>query len=440
MRIGKWVFALVALALLIGSTADAQIQANRLTIQNGGEYYTTGGFWGFPNHGGCRYFPSFAHQPSAPAGVTFPWKIAGWMWTGMQANIVGPVWGFETVMMRSFDNPYNVNPTGFDMSFDYPQLFALGLTPVTGFPQPIYGGSLPTTVPAPLGGNNFMHPSSAGGFDAYLNVFAVGAASWNIPSTAPYYGWQFAFTLPCASAITVPSGNSIWEYVYLSYDGQGGPAQNGQYLILSFNEQDQAGGPGNPGRNYTVISDTDNGYLWYWTNGGAGVYGGEWEMAPFVCDTVSIPFNAPGATNASNPFTAQGFDVGIPTIMPKNSIGGQMFGIMTEDYTNSTTAPTKPWIVFAAITPTPTGPINKKGFRLPHGWDVITNLFLQIAPVFQHTTTVGYPGSVFGTTAGGNTTMLNFPADPGLFGIEFFYSTYSVKTKAVSAGYKATFF
>ncbi len=56
----------MAIAFLVGATADAQVQANRITIQNGSEYYTTGGFFGFPNHGGARYFPSFAHIPSAP--------------------------------------------------------------------------------------------------------------------------------------------------------------------------------------------------------------------------------------------------------------------------------------------------------------------------------------------------------------------------------------
>ncbi len=432
MRIGKWVLAFVAIAFLVGATADAQVQANRITIQNGSEYYTTGPFFGFPNHGGCRYFPSFAHIPSAPFGTapyTYPWKIAGWIWTGMQANLYGPQWVWSTCLQASVALPHSPF-----MSFDYPQLFATGAVPVTGFPQPIYGGSLPSTVPVVVG-RNWLFPSSAGGFDAYMNIFAVGAASWNIPSTAPYYGWQFAFTLPCASAMTVPSTNSIWEYVYSS-DGP-----NGQYLNLSFNEQDCLAGPGNPGRNYTVISDTDNGYLWYWTNGGAGVFGGEWAMGIFVCDTVSLPVNLPGAPNAANPFLSFGFDVGVANLMPKNSLNCQWIGVMTEDYTNSTPNPiVKPLIVLLAVTPGPTGAINAHGYRLPHGWDAVTNLIVGIAPLFAHGTIAPYPAAIFGSTAGGNSNVLPFPADPALFSVEMFMSTYSMKTKAVSAGHMSTNF
>ena len=433
MRTRNWIPVFMAIALWVGAAAEAQVQANRLTIQNGGEYYYTYKDFGFPNEGGCRYFPSFTHIPAVPDGAIYPWKIAGWIWTGMQANVYGPQWVWSTCLQASTDNPHNVNPSGFDMSFDYPQLFAIGAVPSSGFSHPIYGGALPTTVPV-VGGRNYFFPSSAGGFDGYLNVFAVGAASWNIPSTAPYYGWEFAFTWPCASAITVPSMTSIWSYVWQM------KGRYGQYMILSENEQDGLGGPGNPGRNYSIYSDMDNGCMWYWPNGGTGVYGGEWSMGIFVCDTVSIPVNVPGAPNSANPFLAFGFDVGVPTLMPKNSLNCQMLGVMTEDYTNSTPNSTKPLILLASIDPFPTGPINNKGCRLPHGWGIVTNLFANIAPLFQHTTAASYPGAIFGSTAGGHSQMLPWPADPNLFSVEMFFSTYSLQTKAVSAGYMITLF
>ncbi len=429
MRIGKGVLTLVAIAFLVGGTADAQVQANRITIQNGGEYYDAGPYMGFPNHGGCKYFPSFAHIPSAPFGTapyTYPWKIAGWIWTGMQANVYGPQWFRTTCLQALPDMPHSPF-----MSFDYPQLYATGAVPPTCFPSPMNFGALPTIVPV-VGGRNTMWPDSPGG--VYLGIFAVGAASWNIPSTAPYYGWEFAFALPCASAITVPSTTSIWEYVYKS-DGP-----NPQYLINSFNEQDCLGGPGNPGRNYSVISDTDNGYLWYWTNSGTGVYGGEYSMGLFVCDTVSLPMNVPGA---GGPFFLFGFDVGVATLMPKNSLNCQWLGVMTEDYTNSTpSSGLKPLILLLAVNPRIPGtpPINAHGDRLPHGWDAVTNLILGLAPLFAHYTSAGYPAAIFGSTAGGHSSVLPFPADPALFSVEFFMSTYSLQTKAVSAGYMSTFF
>ena len=183
MRIGKWVLGIAALALLFGSVADAQIQANTLCVQAGGAYYVNGPFYGYPNHGGSKYFPSYAHIPAAPMSSTnlvYPWKLAGWAWTGMQANNMGPTWYWETCLQSSMDNPGSPG-----MSFDYPVLFCTGAVPHSGSPAPTYGGNIPSSVPI-VGGHAWLFPSSMGGWDAYLNVFSVGAASWVIPSTAPF--------------------------------------------------------------------------------------------------------------------------------------------------------------------------------------------------------------------------------------------------------------
>ena len=111
MRIGKWVLGIAVLVLLFGSVADAQMQANTLCIQAGAGVYTNGKYNGYPNHGGFKYFPSYAHIPSAPVSpqnLIYPWKIAGWAWTGLQfSGNFGPTWYWDTCLQHSTDNPYS---------------------------------------------------------------------------------------------------------------------------------------------------------------------------------------------------------------------------------------------------------------------------------------------------------------------------------------------
>ena len=295
----------VIISMLFGGTALAQIQANRLCIHNGPEYYANGPYYGYPNHAASKYFPNFVHWASTPVdkGGTYiyPWKVVGWSWGGMKATIHSAIWYWETCLQQSKDNPYSSN-----MTYDYPSLFCYGTVPHTGFPHPTYGSLIPNSVPV-VGGNRYQYPSSMGGFNAYLNIFAVGAGSWVIPSSQPFYGYEFGFIAPCASALTVPSSYvSIVETVFMMK----GP--HPQYVTMSGDESDCLGGPGNKGRNYSIVNDTDNGYYWAWLNGCDGV-DDEWAMCLFVCDTVTIPVNVPGDADANNPFSAYGFDVGVAT-------------------------------------------------------------------------------------------------------------------------------
>lgn len=429
MKLGKWALVLGLAGLLFCGSADAQtIMANKLCLHSGSEYYVNGPFYGYPNHGSFRYFPSFTHWTSTSnddLGLVYPWKISGWAWGGMQANIMGTTWYWQTALQDSGDNPY-----GTDMSFDYPSLFYNSIVPHTGFPMPVYGGTVPTTVPI-IGGNQFVFPGAAQGLNAYLNIFAYGDGTWNIPSTAPFYGWSFGFNASCLSAMTVPSVHSIVEIDWTNK----GPY--GQYTLMDGNTPDCIGGAGNKGRNYSIIMDADNGYLWAWTNACTGVQQ-EWAMCLFVCDAVTVPVNAPGATNASNPYVAYDFDVGVATFMPYLSSGGASIGFVTEDYTGA--GGTR--IIMGAFAFWPCiGPYSKFNYRVPHGWDVLTDLFLGISFLFIHTPVLPYPACMFGTTIGAHTGMLPFPADPALLGAEIRWSSYaSGKGEPMSASYMATYF
>ena len=429
MKLGKWALAIAALALLFGSAADAQtIAANKLCIHNGSEYYVNGGFYGYPNHGSCRYFPSFTHFAATSKdnlGIVYPWKLAGWSWSGMQANVYGPTWYWENALQSSTDNPGATT-----MSFDYPALYCNGTVNVSGVPGPIYGGNIPSTVPT-VGGYTWLFPSSMGGWDNYLNIFATGAASWTIPSTAPFYGWLFAFTWDCASAVTLPSSNSIWQFDWVM------KGTYGQYVLMDGDCPDCLGGAGNKGRNYSLISDADNGYIWSWGNSGTGVQQ-EWAMCLFVCDAVTVPVNVPGGAGAGNPFLSYGFDVGAATITPLLSSNCVQLGFMTEDYTGL--GGNRVALAAFAFWPT-VGPYSLYNYRVPHGWDVLTNLFLGIAPLFMHSPTVGYPAAMFGTTIGAHSTLMPFPADPALMCSELRYSTYAMgKGQPMSASYMVTYF
>lgn len=428
MRIGKWVLGMAVLGLFLCGIADAQIQSNTLCVHAGGGYYTGGAYNAFPNKGAGHYFPSYTHIPAAPVSPTnvfYPWKISGWLWTGMQANNFGPTWYWETVLQASMDNPYATT-----MSFDYPVLFCTGALPHTGFCSPIYGGNVPSSIPT-VGNHLWVFPSSFGGWNAYLNIFAVGAASWNIPSTAPFYGVIFGFSLPCASAMTVPSSNSIWQFQWEKY----GPY--GEYMILSSDDVDCLGGAPMKGRNYSVTSDVDNGYYWYWLNGCTGT-GVEWASCLWVCDTVSVPVNVPGSAAGNNPFAGYGFDVGAGgTLTPYLSSNCVQLGFMSQDYTGSEGSR----IALAAFSfGAPVGPYGGKKYRIPHGFDLLTNIFLGIAPLFLHTPAAGYPAAMFGTTIGAHSAFLPFPADPALLCAEIRYSTFAFTKNAGSAGYQVVYF
>lgn len=375
MKLGKWVLAFAAIVLCLSVSADAQtLQQNQLCIHSGSEYYSNGGYFGYPNFGSGRYFPSFAHWSATShndAGNVYPWHLGGWAWGGMMANAWGPTWYFETGLMESVDNPHNAF-----MSFDYPKLFCDGTVPASGFPQPIYGGVIPTGVSG-IGGYGLVFPSSQGGFDAYLNFFAVGNASWSIPSGGAFYGYSFGFTIPCASALTLPSNSSVWENIWLSK----GPY--GQYCLLDGNNMDCLGtsGVGNKGRNYSLTCDYDNGYLWGWTNQGGGT-GLEWAMCLFVCDAVTVPVNS--GNTPGNPFFNYGFDVGTTTLTPYLSSNCVQLGFMTDDYQGAGTQRAV-LAAFGYLTGGgTTGPYGSN-WRIPHAWDSLTNIFLQIIPFFMHT-------------------------------------------------------
>jgi len=81
MRFGNWILIAAIVFMLLCSTASAQLQANQLCMHNGSEYYTNGGYFGFPNWGAARYFPSFTHWTSTPfknglGNIVYPWKLA----------------------------------------------------------------------------------------------------------------------------------------------------------------------------------------------------------------------------------------------------------------------------------------------------------------------------------------------------------------------------
>jgi hypothetical protein len=436
MKLGKWVLGIAALGLILGGVAEAQtFNANSLCLNGGSGYQYTGPFWGYPNHGAAKYFPSFAHIPSTSvnqAGFVFPWKLAGWGWTGTQGNTTGPTWYWETCLQSSADNPY-----GTAMTFDYPLLFCNGTLSHSGFCAPIYGGQVPSSVPV-VGTNNYQFPSSMGGWDAYLNVFAVAGASWMIPSTAPNTAYDFGlfFGAGCASAITLPSSDSIWEFVWCMK----GPY--GQYMVFSC--EGDCNGPawwaGQKGRNYTIGMDGDNGYYWYWTNGCTGT-GEEMDMCLFVCDAITIPVNIPGAY-WGQPFTGYGFDVGIATLTPYLSSGALQLGFMSEDYTGNGGSR----VVLASFGLMAGPPYGKQNNRVPHGWDVLTDLYVNnLAPIFMHTPAFGYPGSMFGTTCGAHSTFLPFPPEPSLMCAEIVYSSYPLGaipnySPPLSAGFRVTYF
>jgi hypothetical protein len=328
------------------------------------------------------------------------------------------------------------------MSFDYPQLYCLGIVPFIGAPMPIYGGVIPSIVPI-VGGNQWVFPSSLGGWDTYLNVFAVGQASFYTPTVQPWYGWSFGFVGTCASPVTLPSGYSIWEFVWMS------KGSYNQYLLLSGDENDCLGGRGNKGRNYSIISDADNGYLWYWNNDpdpNSGV-SEEWGMCLWLCDTITIPFNFPGTDSWSNPFGPSGpvgdqdFDVGSPTLTPFLSSGCVHLGFYTHEYTGTHGTRIPVGSFFPGSIP-----FGLMCHRLPHGWGPFTNIMLALVPTFNHTPGP-YPACMWGSTNAAKSVAVPFPPDPGLYCAEIWFSSLATGKDPTnnaayppSAGYKATYF
>ena len=434
MKVGKWVLGIAVLSLVLGSLAEAQtFDANTLCLNGGSGYTIKGARWNYPNNAVSKYFPSFAHIPATSvnqAGIIFPWKLAGWGWTGeMGANNYAPTWYWKTALQASYDNPYMSG-----MSFDYPLLFCNGTVTHGGAPA-IYGGLIPSYVPI-VGNLQFQHPSSMGGMSGYLNIFAAAGASWMIPSTVPGtdYSFGFFFGNGCASAITVPSSASIWEVVWTRQ------SPYSQYLIYSCElDANGAAWAGNKGRNYTIMNDGDNGLLWYWGNGCNGT-GEEVDYALFLCDAITIPVNVSGAW-WGQPYTGYGFDTGIACLTPFLSGGNADLGFQTQDYTGQ--GGTR--VVLAAFGSGAWGPYGKQNNRLPHGWDVLSNLFVNMALVFGHTPAAGYPAPMYGTTIGAHSTIIPFPAEPLLMCAEIMYSTYAVGatpgySPPCSAGIRVTYF
>jgi hypothetical protein len=159
-------------------------------------------------------------------------------------------------------------------------------------------------------------------------------------------------------------------------------------------------------------------------------------MCLYLCDAVTIPVNIPGAYWGT-PYVNYGFDVGVTCLTPYLSSGNLQIGFMTQDYTGQSGGR----IILAAFAGWPTvGPYGMKNYRLPHGWDILTNFFLGIPSLFIHAPQAGYPSSMFGTTYGAHSTFLPFPYDPALLCTEIIYSSYDIGNGTPSAGFMATYF
>lgn len=402
-------------------------QSNSLCINDGGEYFVTSIDHSLPNNGGGKYFPSFTHCPAQSIGTpnSWPWKISGWEFTGMQGNNFGSTWVWKSCLQKSTDLPYSTT-----MTFPYPSNYINGSMAHSGPPAPLYSDVIPSTVPI-VSGLGYLFPSTFGGFDIYMNIFATAAGSWVIPSTAPYYSWRFAFV--GASGITVPSGCSIWEFVWENQ----GPYK--QFLSFSGSETDCTGySGGNKGKNYSLGSEFDNSSFYYWNN---SCTGGEveWDMCLHVDDAVSIPVNKPGTGSSTNPFATYGFDVGSATVTPYASSNSAYLQVMTEDQCSPPSSPRVLLAAYAHSQPK-TIPYGTKGYRLPHSWDMFTDVFASLTPVWAHQLNPGYPSSMFGTTTGGHSIAVPIDASLGLQGLELCFSTFSQNGLYPSASFMVTYF
>jgi len=394
MRLPTWIIAAAYVLLPAFAAADEQATFNALCLHNGGEYYVQGIDHGLPDNGGGKYFPSFAHWPGKGTGnpVQWPWKIRGWSWTGMQGAEPSPDWVWHTCLARSKDNPYAAT-----MTWPYPLNYALGVVSPLEEPAPLYAGSLPPTAPSAVAGNALVVPSSLGGFDADLNVFAAAGAFWTIASTLPFYGYEFAYLIaPPSSApsslpvIEVPSGWSIYQYVW---ENKGAA---GQYLVLSGNEKDCTGAlGGNKGKSYSV-GGLDGAEAYFFANQGEGSFS-EWAMCLLVQDPVTIPVNRCAAADKANPFAAYGFDTGSATVTPLASSGEAFLQLMTSDFANPGTGR---FLLAASPWNGPCVPFGPGGNRLPHAFDFFTGFFFGAANIWFHSIHSGYHNGVGGHEAG----------------------------------------
>lgn len=424
--------AKIVIAFLIMGTAYAQtLDCNKLCINNGGEYLMTGIDHSSPNKGCGKYFPSFCHWAGRQGmdGCTYPWKIRGWCWRGRRFK-GGPASIWTTALQYSVDNPYSTH-----MSWNYPVNYATGSTPVNGPPNSMYYAELPTTLPSCIRSRPMVFPSSHGVFDAYMNIFAACTLTWTLPSYSWHlYGLDFAVILASGESIEVPSGCSIYEYVWEN----NGPC--GQYVFLSGDEMDCTGtAGGNKGKSYSVGTEGNGPYFYYFNNAGSGSRE-EWRMSLFVADAVTIPVNVPGSTKYRNPFAAYGFDVGSATITPLASSGQCQLKIMYEDVdnpgTNRALLAASPWSG-------PAIPYGPAGYRIPHAWDSFTSFFTGfwwLWGAFPPGIAPGFPAAQFGSTVGGHSIALPIPASPMLLGFELKFSGFSLNGKAPSASYMATYF
>ena len=429
MRLGKWTLAFAAVALFCG-TAMAQVDDyNRLCMHNGSDYYIIGYDHNQPNVGVGKYYPSFTHRPAdgikdSGSQWYWPWKIYGWAWTGMQASAYGPTWVWPTHLMATEDNPWNTS-----MTFKYNTLMCQNIVPHTGPPWPVYGtSSAPSMAPGYFGNyREMIFPSTYGGYNAYLNLFAYGTGSWSIASTAPYYGWQFA--LSGSNYITLGSQYSVWQYAY----EQAGP--NGQYALLSGNETDNLGLGGGKGRVYSLLNQT-GGWFGYWANNCTG-HDSSWAMCLLVDDAICIPTNVPGVGSLGNPYAVYSFDISVATVTPNNQGGGHFMQAMFEDYkTPGKIRGLLAGLMFPGSMATVYGPA---GNRVPHPVDFLTNIFIGLDPFFRATPLAGYPAQMFGPTTGAHTIQLPFPPDPGLKCLDIMFSGFGSGIPP-TAGFMATFF
>lgn len=435
MKIGKCALIIPGLLLCFAFSANAQLEGNRLCIHSGGDYYANGPYYGYPNHGSSKYFPSFTHWTSTSvnnAGTNYPWKISGYSWDGMQTDPFNSIFYWESCLHRSVDNPRQ--PNGW-MTWDYPILFQLGL-PNTGLPGPVYTGVIPSTV-AKVGGNKWIFPSSMGGFNAYQNIFATEASSWTVPTPIPpLFPVRFGYNWGCATAnaLTIPSSNSIWLTVWTN------KSTNTQYCSLDNDSPACDGSGGNKGRNYSLISDADNGTFWGWRNTGNGT-SAEWAMCLFVCDAITVPVNCPGSTNITNPFVSYGFDVGAPTITPFMSSLQMSLGFMTEDWANESAGMGRIVLGGMASSGGASGPTGGSNYRIPFTWDALTNaLSTTYVNIYVHFPAANYPGCMFGSTIGANTVMVSVPT-PDFVGLEIRWASMPANPLApMSASYMATYF
>jgi hypothetical protein len=390
MRLGKVTFALAALLILCG-TASAQIEANRLCLYNGSEYYSNAGWMPHTsvNDGAGGYFPSFAHWASTedPSG-DYSWKVRGYAWSGMQGpNTFGNTWVWGKMLQGSVDNPYATT-----MTFDYPVLYCLGTVPHTGHPWVVYGGTQ-TNLPVPFDFKDWTFPSSFGGFDDYFNVFEYFSTAWDVSSTLPWYGWTFSLTGGPTAATYLGSTISIYQYTYENF----GP--HGQYQLLSGNEMDctQIEG-GQKGKNYYLGSVGDTNWFFYNSNDCTGGQN-QWAMCLFLEDAITFPINRLGATNASNPYAADGFDVGVATLMPNMMSTAWSFQALYEDYN----ADGDQHLCIGSIPSLGTQNWKKAGYRLPGRFssDPVAQLFYALNALTRGTTASGFVAPVFGTMVAG---------------------------------------